>query len=202
MNPAPDLGDLTRDEILRGRLALWQPRTGYRFSVDSLLLQHFVGEPPFGLVVDLCAGVGIIGLALLVRDARARATLVELQPRMAALARRNVEENGLAERAAVALADVSDAKAMRAAVAGASCELVVSSPPFFRLAEGPPVPDAEEAIARHELRLTLADLAREARRVLVEAVKGGKGGLAIEAPLVVRDEAGYTDEAKRALGET
>ena len=37
---------MTRDEILRGRLALWQPRTGYRFSVDYtpyLLLLFAIG---------------------------------------------------------------------------------------------------------------------------------------------------------------
>ncbi|HEX2569685.1 MAG TPA: tRNA1(Val) (adenine(37)-N6)-methyltransferase [Polyangia bacterium] len=250
--PAPSLDvpdpDLTRDPILRGRLVLWQPRMGYRFSVDSLLLVHFVGEAPYGRVIDLGAGVGVIGLALAVRDPSATVTLLELQPRMARLARSNVEGNGGTDRVQVVEADLSNARAMRRLLTGASFDLVVSSPPFFTLASGPPVPDQEEAIARHELRLTLSDVCREARRllvpggraalvfpsdrltellggldheglrptrlraihprpgqpaqrVLVLAIKGGKGGLVIEPPLIVRDDHGYTPEVSEALGD-
>ena len=40
-----------------------------------------------------------------------------------------------------------------------------------------------------------------ANRVLVEAVKGARGPLVVEPPLVLRDAAGYTREAARILGE-
>jgi len=40
-----------------------------------------------------------------------------------------------------------------------------------------------------------------ANRVLVEAHKGARGPLVVEAPLVVRDAAGYTAEAARILGD-
>ena len=247
--------DETRDAILRGRLVLWQPRRGYRFNVDSLLLADFVAQvvgARLGRVVDLCAGVGVIGLALAVHDASADVTLVELQERVAAFALRNVLDNQLAARARVVKADLGDARGMRAAIGGARFDLVVSSPPFFRLADGPPVPDAEEAIARHELRLTLADVVRESRRLLVPGGRAAyvypterlvellalldgaglrpvrlqaiharasdpaervlvlaqkrtraisRGGLAIDPPLIVRDESGYTPAARRALGE-
>lgn len=159
--------DVTLDEFLRGRLRLFQPRAGYRVSVDSLLLAHFVGAPPFGRVVDLGAGVGVIGLALAERDPAARVTLAELQPPLAALARRNVDENRLSDRVAVVEVDLAHEPAARAALPGASFDRVVSSPPFFPVRAGPTVPDETEAIARHELRLTVADLARAARRLLV-----------------------------------
>lgn len=242
-------GDLTQDAILRGQLTLLQPRHGYRFSVDSLLLQHFVGVPPFGRIVDLGSGVGVIGLALARRDPRAQVILVELVPRVAELAVRNIEANQLGERARVAMVDVGDAAAMRRALPGASCDWAVSSPPFFSLARGPTVPHAEEAVARHDLRLTLEALCREmrrllkpggraavvypadrlpellaallleklcprrlrlvhprpaapAQRVLIEAIKGGRSTMTIAPPLFVRDASGYTDEVRRALGET
>lgn len=173
-------GDLTHDEILRGRLRLWQPRVGYRFSVDSLLLAHFVSSSEraarrgLGRVVDLCSGVGVIGLALARADEKARVTLVELVPRIAELARRNADENGLGARVAVERCDVADARAMKERLRGASHDLVVSSPPFFATAAGPTVDESEEALARHELKLSLADLAREARRLLVP---GGRAAI-------------------------
>jgi tRNA1Val (adenine37-N6)-methyltransferase len=239
----------SRDEFLRGRLRLWQPRVGYRVSVDSLLLAHYVGPAPLGRVVDLGAGVGVIGLALALRDPSARVTLAELQPSMAGYARRNVDENGLADRVQVVEVDLA-ARAAKGSLPGASFDRVVSSPPFFAVESGPTVPDESEAIARHEVRLTVTQLAKAARRllvqagrayfvypsdrlvdllaaldgealrpvrlrpiyprpgagcnrVLVEAVKGRRGGLVFEEPFLVRNERGeYEPEAAAALGES
>src|SRR5439155_8673655 len=139
--------ELTLDELIRGRIRVWQPRVGYRVNVDSLLLAHFVGAPPFGRVCDLGAGVGVIGLALAALDPRARVTLAELLPESAALARRNVAENGVGDRARVVEVDLADPRASRAALAGASFDRVVASPPYFPPSAGTPVPDDREAIA-------------------------------------------------------
>ncbi len=244
--------DTTCDEILRGGLRLHQPKRGYRFNIDSLLLADFVlpraRQRPWRLV-DLCAGCGVIGLALLSQLGRATLVLAELQSEFVALAIRNVADNGFADRATVVEVDLSDARLARRVLPGGAADLVVSSPPYFRPASGPTVAASSEAMARHELRLALADVAREAKRllvtggraglvfpserlpellhtldgaglrpsrlqvvygrpggranrVLVEAVKGGKGALAVEPPLFVRDEAGaYGEIARRAIGE-
>jgi tRNA1Val (adenine37-N6)-methyltransferase len=168
--------ELTRDEILRGRLVLWQPRDGYRFAVDPLLLIDFVAAAD--RIVDLGSGCGIIALGVARRFADARVTAVELQPRLARLAIRNVDENSLADRVQVLELDLADARACRAALAGASFDLVVSNPPFRPLGEGSANPDDEAAVARHELRLTLADLAREARRLLLP---GGRAAIVYPA---------------------
>jgi len=117
-------------------------------------------------VADLCAGVGVIGLALAARLPSVRVALAELQPRMAELARRNVEANRLGARVSVIEVDLADARASRRALAGASWDQVVASPPYFTRARGPTVPDESEAIARHELRIDLPTLLREARRLL------------------------------------
>ncbi len=167
-------GELTRDEILRGRLVLWQPREGYRFAVDPLLLLDFAtaqlaaagGARP-AAACDLGAGAGVIALGLALALPSAKITAVELQPRLAELARRNAVENQLADRVSVVEADLADGAAARAALPGASFDVAASNPPYRPLGEGDANPDTEEAIARHELRLTLADVAREMRRALV-----------------------------------
>ena len=146
---------------MRGRLSLWQPRQGYRFSVDPLLLVDFV-RPPFGRVVDFCAGCGVVGLGLLSRDAAAQATLVELQDRLAAIARRNADDNGMGARVEVAPGD------LRAALpdGGAAFDVAVANPPYRTLEDGPASPVEEVAIAQHELRVTVPELALAMRRVL------------------------------------
>jgi tRNA1Val (adenine37-N6)-methyltransferase len=162
---APSDHELSRDPIVRGRVTLWQPRVGYRFSVDPILLADFVGTAPLGRVADIGAGVGIVGLLLGASDPDARVTLIELQPRMAALSRRNAQENGLGERTQVVQGDVR-APAMRQVLPGASFDLVASCPPYYPLGQGGVNPQGEEAIARHEVHLPLADLVRAARRLL------------------------------------
>ncbi len=157
--------ELTRDPIVRGRVLLWQPRVGYRFSIDPILLADFAGAAPLGRVADIGAGVGIVGLLLGKCDPAAQVTLIELQPRLAALCRRNAQDNGLAERAQVVQGDVR-AATLRSALPGASFDLVASCPPYYPLGQGGVNPQGEEAIARHEVHLPLADLVRAARRLL------------------------------------
>jgi tRNA1Val (adenine37-N6)-methyltransferase len=159
---------------LRGRLALWQPRVGYRFSIDPLLLVDFV-RPPYGRVVDLCAGSGVVGLGLLARDPAAAATLVELQDRLAALARRNADDNQMGARVAVHHGDLTSAPG------GASYDVAVANPPYRTLDEGPASPDSEVATAQHELRTTLAAVVAAMRRLLTP---GGRAALVYPAARV------------------
>lgn len=139
---------------MRGRLTLWQPRAGYRFSVDPLLLVDFV-QPPYGRVIDFCAGVGVVGFGLLTRDLRAHATLIEVQERLATLAQRNVDGNSFPTRATVFRADVADQSTLDARE---KYDLAVCNPPYRRLDDGPASPDEEVAIANHEVKMTLTDL--------------------------------------------
>ena len=185
--------ELTRDAILRGRLTLWQPRAGYRFSVDPLLLVDFVA-PPYGRVVDFCAGCGVVGLGLLSRDGEARATLVELQPRLATLARRNADDNGMAARAGVRQADLTGE--WSAGEGGAAYDVAVANPPYRSLDEGPASPDVEVATAQHELRVTLPALTRAMR---VALKPGGRAAIVYPAARVAALLAALEAEGLRPL---
>jgi tRNA1(Val) A37 N6-methylase TrmN6 len=155
----------TCDELLRGRLRVLQPRRGYRSSVDPLLLADFAaracGAAP-ARVCDLGAGVGVVGLALL-RDApAATGVLVELQPRLCGLARRNVELNGLGARLET---HEGDLRRLPRGFAG-RFDLCVSNPPFRPVGSGRPNLDPEKALANVELCCSLAELAAAAHRLL------------------------------------
>jgi tRNA1Val (adenine37-N6)-methyltransferase len=239
---------LTCDALLRGRLKLWQPERGPRVSLDSLLLADFAaarrGER-LGRVLDLGCGAGVIALAMAGRDPQARFVGVELQPELAALARRNAVLNGMAERCEIVEGDLR-----RRLVLGAGFDLAVCNPPFHAPNAGRR-PRADRAIARQELSCTIADVAaaarrwlkprgslalvfpadrlndlvgalvevalrprairpvhsladEPARRVLMWASSGYKGGVTVEPPLVVHrpDRRTFTDEARGILGDT
>jgi tRNA1Val (adenine37-N6)-methyltransferase len=151
--------DMTVDSVLRGELALAQPRHGYRFNVDALLVAHFAlthvpREPE--VVVDLGAGCGVIGLLLARRWPACRVVLVELQPELARLAERNVVRNGLASRVHVVCGDLERADSWRCSQQGPV--LAISNPPFFPMSSGRLSPNPMVARAKHEVSCTLSGL--------------------------------------------
>jgi tRNA1(Val) A37 N6-methylase TrmN6 len=119
------------DAILGGRLRLRQLRAGHRVGLDAVLLSAAAGAPA-RLIVDVGAGVGAVGLALLTRWPEARADLVEIDPALAALARKNARLNDVSDRVRIFETDLFDASQLRArGLNGGEADLVVTNPPFF-----------------------------------------------------------------------
>jgi len=148
-------GATTLDSICRGELALEQPRAGYRFNVDAVILADFAARlPQTASVVDLGAGVGVVGLLLARRWPEARVCLIELQPELAALAARNVERNQLGGRVEVRCVDLRDSASWPLPPPA----LAVSNPPFYRLGRGHTSPRRQVSQAKHELTCTLEAL--------------------------------------------
>src|SRR5690242_21787994 len=99
--------DLTDDAALGGRLRLRQPARGHRFGHDAILLAAACPAQHGEIAVDLGAGVGAAGLALVLRVAGLTMHLVELDPELARLAADNAARNDLASRVPVHALDVA-----------------------------------------------------------------------------------------------
>jgi tRNA1(Val) A37 N6-methylase TrmN6 len=135
------------DAILGGRLRLRQPVCGHRVGADAVLLAAAAGAPARRLV-DVGAGVGAVGLALLQRWPEAFGDLVEIDPFLAALARENAALNGLEKRARIVAADALEAPDRReAGLADGEADLVVANPPFFEAGMVRASPDSRRARA-------------------------------------------------------
>lgn len=69
----------------------------FSYSIDSVLLSRFPKLPNRGLIVDLCAGNGAVGLFA---STRTKATIVgvEIQERLADMAERSIQLNDLSDR--------------------------------------------------------------------------------------------------------
>jgi tRNA1(Val) A37 N6-methylase TrmN6 len=159
--------ELTDDAALGGRLHLLQPRRGHRFGHDGILLAAATLARDGDCVADLGAGVGAAGLALASRVPGARVTLVEIDARLAELARENAARNGLAGRVDAVALDVaaSPADFVSAGLADASCDIVLMNPPFHDKAL-PASPDPRRRGA-HSLGTTdLVDWLAAAQRLL------------------------------------
>jgi tRNA1Val (adenine37-N6)-methyltransferase len=157
-------GDETIDELRGHGLRLIQPRTGYRFSLDPLLLCDFARVREGERAIDLGTGCGVIPLVLARTTADAAIVGVEFQEEMAALAARNVELNGLAGRIEIVCADVLY---LRKSFPVSSFDLVVANPPYRKQGTGRISPKAGRDRARHETTAELADFL-EAAKFLVK----------------------------------
>jgi len=142
--------DCTNDRL--GRLSLSQPRQGYRFSIDSVLLAAFAPAAK-GPVADLGAGCGILCLLLAARGLPGPFTAVEMDPAAARCCRRNFQAAGLMGQVLE-----HDLTQDHPALPARGFNLLISNPPFGQAGQGRLPPDAARARARHELTLEAHDL--------------------------------------------
>jgi tRNA1Val (adenine37-N6)-methyltransferase len=161
--PEPVKNNETLDDLLINGLKIIQPREGYRFSLDSVLLAHFPELHQADKIVDIGTGSGVIPFLLSQRRESARITGVEIQEEMVDRARRSVELNNLQDRIEIVNLDINK---IQDYWPGGLADLVVSNPPFWKENEGKLSKNREEAIARHELQLNLSELIRQARYIL------------------------------------
>ncbi|HZS65159.1 MAG TPA: methyltransferase [Xanthobacteraceae bacterium] len=167
-DPRQRVSETTDDAILDGKLRLRQPRKGHRVGHDAVLLAAATAARPGEHAVDLGAGVGAAGLALASRVERLRVSLVEIDPKLAALAAFNAERNGLGMRVRAMALDVA---ALPRAFAEAGLEpgcahRVLMNPPFNDSARLNPSPRARRRLAHAATPDLLAVWLRTAARLL------------------------------------
>ncbi len=163
------------DDLLIGGLKYIQAKSGYRFSVDSVLLAHFPILDKNTRAVDLGAGNGLLALLLSQRCPGFQLSAVEMQPAMADRARRNVKMNELEDRIEVLQADI---KEIRESLSPGTFSLAVCNPPFFKDGSGKTSRNEEERLARHEILASLKEFL-QAAVWLLEA----KGRLSLIIPV-------------------
>lgn len=133
--------DTSDDAILGGKLSLLQPRSGHRAGHDAILLA--AAAPKSMLALDLGAGIGTAGLAMLARKIAWQVTLVEIDPALSALSSENAERNGFANSVRIVRGDVTQSIALPMD----AFDLVIMNPPFNDSTSLQASPDAARARA-------------------------------------------------------
>ena len=153
----------TEDTFFNGKLHIQQDPSGYRFSIDAILLASYARPRAKERVLDLGTGCGIIPLILAYRHPDISAFGIEIQKELAHMAVSNVKANRLQNQITVLCRDMRELKPNDI---GGPVDLVVCNPPYHTPKSGRINPDRQRAIARHELKINLADILQTAKRLL------------------------------------
>lgn len=150
------------------QLKVVQHRDSYCFSIDSLLLAHFIKIKRKERVIDLGTGCGIIPLLIYQPQKNNVIYGVEIQERLASLARRNAALNNLEKCIFILQEDINNLKEK---FSGEYFDVVTVNPPYIPAGRGKSSSNSEQLIARHELNIDLNAIMKMSSYLLK---KGGR----------------------------
>jgi tRNA1Val (adenine37-N6)-methyltransferase len=159
----PIFSDETLDRPLNGRLKIIQKRTGYRYSIDAILVAHFCRLREGDHVIDLGTGHGILPLLLTAKGLASQITGAEIQEELVNMARRNIAMNHMEDRITLIHCDVRN---LATCLGAFSFDVAITNPPYRGIQNGRLNPDPQKAVARHEIHGSLKDMAHAATALL------------------------------------
>ncbi|MFT3732282.1 MAG: methyltransferase [Hyphomicrobium sp.] len=188
--PEPDLKfaeNVSEDLFLGDALVVRQPRAGYRAGTDAVLLAAVLAPEFVGgqTVLDVGSGVGVVGLCVAARCPSSRVVLVEREPKLAELARENIDRNGLAMRVSVVETDIARATGAleTAAIASETFDFVLANPPYHDEGRGTAAGDRLRAASHQMPQDALGTWARFMNRM---AAPGGLAAIIHKAEALPR----------------
>ena len=149
------------DDLMRSGRKIIQSADEFCFSMDSVLLAHFPKFKRKYKVLDLGTGTGV--MPLLIADEVTHIDAIELNSKMAEIAKRNVELNNLSDKISVVEGDY---RKLRDYFKVESFDLVLANPPYRAIGSGAVNEVKGVATARHEFTATLEDVVTAARFAL------------------------------------
>jgi tRNA1(Val) A37 N6-methylase TrmN6 len=158
-------GDERIDQLYRDEIQIIQSPSVFSFSLDAVLLANFadVKRGAKTQIVDLCSGNGAVGL-FLANKTLGHVTMVEIQSRLADMATRSIELNGLSERFDVLNIPLKDALTK---INADSVDNIVCNPPYFEnLPNSKKNPNEHLALARHEITTSLEEILKVSQKML------------------------------------
>lgn len=164
--------DNTADTPFCGRVKVFQPPKGFRYSIDAYLLVDFAagfleGKKPRSVrVIELGSGSGVVSLGMALHPAVGHVTGVEIVGELVRLGRRSAEASGMTDKVSFVQGDLKELSG--AGIRPKSFEIVVTNPPYRPVAGGRVSPDFARAVARHEVACTLADVVKAAAWAMKE----------------------------------
>jgi tRNA1(Val) A37 N6-methylase TrmN6 len=143
---------MTLDHIIRNDILICQPKTGFRFGIDSCVLAWFASAKRRDTVLDAGAGSGVISVLLSKLKGVKKIVSVELQETLYTHLLKTVEINGLRQTVTPVHADIKQYKP------DFLIDFIVANPPYRKRSAGFTSSDPAERSARFDGDMNLEDL--------------------------------------------
>jgi tRNA1(Val) A37 N6-methylase TrmN6 len=142
------------DDLMTHHLKIIQSDDVFSFSLDAVLLARFSTVPNRGRIIDLCTGNAVIPLLL---STRSKAVIhgLEIQERLAEMARRSIALNHLEAQIQI---DHGDLKQAHERYGYGQFDLVTVNPPYLPVDAGVQNINTHFAAARHEIHCNLEEV--------------------------------------------
>ncbi len=153
------------DVLYKNNIKIIQSDEVFSFSLDAVLLADFINPPKkgTGTLVDLGSGNGAISL-FIANKIKGNIISVEIQKKLADMAKRSVELNDLDHKIEILNKDMKD---IFNEIPKGSIDTVVSNPPYFKIETETKKNLSEyKAIARHEIKADLELVIKTASSLL------------------------------------
>ncbi len=147
--------------FLEGSIIVYQPKKGFRFGIDSILLAHFLNLKPQDLVLEVGAGSGIISLIALKRFPKAKIFALELESIFIECLKRNILENKLQKKLFIIKGDIKTSL-----FKSGIFDVIFSNPPYFKSKSGRKSPYEIENIARRDVEFELDEFLKKVSSLL------------------------------------
>ena len=131
--------------------------------MDPVILASHVSPFTGCKIIDIGCGCGIIPLILGFRYRDIQIFGVELQAQLAEFAIKNMEKNKMSDRIRILNKDIRD---ITSSHTQGHADIIISNPPYKKKGSGRLNPDAQKAMARHEIHLDLAQFFSSADMLL------------------------------------
>lgn len=142
----------TIDSFLRPDIHICQPKKGFRFSVDSVILAWFATSKKNENIIDIGAGSGVLSILLSKIKNVSNITSVELQNEMFVCLKESIRLSGLEENITPVHMDIKKYRPE------GQFNMAVCNPPYRPRGIGKPSGDDVNTAARFTDSMSLADV--------------------------------------------
>jgi len=122
----------SKDSLVGGKVKFFQPKKGYRVSIDPVFLSAAIPACKGDRILDLGSGVGAAALCLAWRVRDCKIIGIEIQNHLIELAKKNIAENKFNDRLRIFFGNIVSPPS---SIKDHSFDHVMANPPFFRESE-------------------------------------------------------------------
>jgi len=152
------------DDLELKGLKIIQNKEGFCFGIDSVLLSDFAKNiKNNSLVLDLGTGTGIIPILLCGKTNLKKVIGIEVQEKIAEMAKRSIKLNNLEDRFQVINENILNLKNI---YQNQTFDVVVTNPPYKKKNSGIINENHEKLISRHEIEANLEDFIKVSKDLL------------------------------------